>query len=207
MNAGIELSLTQARFEELFGAAIDSLETWQLKDALRLFEERVAKRIDVRTKSEKRTRRKLKHLSRDPQELRLKRAAKRIREKSERRSEPYETYLQSDEWAALRLRIMTRDKFTCVACGNKSSCVHHRSYDRDTMDGKRLHKLVSLCNECHQHVHFIGEERQSMEIADARLLELIVQHDRQLFIPEKMAKECKLEIWHIANGSPMLAAK
>jgi hypothetical protein len=88
MNAGIELSLTQARFEELFGAAIDSLKTWQLKDALRLFEERVAKRIDVRTKSEKRTRRKLKHLSRDPQELRLKRAVKRIREKSERRSEP-----------------------------------------------------------------------------------------------------------------------
>ncbi len=199
MIAGIELSLTQTRFEELFGAAIDSLETWQLKDALSLFEERVAKRTDVRSKSQKRTRRKLKHLSRDPQELRLKRAAKRIREKSEKRNEPYETYLQSDEWAALRLRIMTRDKFTCVACGNKSSCVHHRSYDRDTMDGKRLHKLVSLCNECHQHVHFIGEEKQLMDITDTRLLELIVEHERQSFMPEKMAKECKAELWRIAN--------
>lgn len=199
MTTEIVLSLTKDRFNELFGAAIDSLETWQLRDALALFEERVATRTDIRTKSEKRKNKKRKHAHRDPQQLRLNRALKRVKHQEPKQHEPYETYLQSEAWAALRLRIMTRDRFTCVACGNKSNCVHHRSYDKETMAGKRLHKLVSLCSECHQHVHFIDDERQSMEITDARLLELIVQHDRQSAVPEKMAKECGIELMSVAK--------
>jgi hypothetical protein len=204
MNAGIELSLTQSRFEQLFGDAIDSLETWQLKDALAMFQDRIYLRLPKATTAKNRKRKKPKKRA---QEVRVRFFAELKQAKETKSDRFYQDYLESAEWAALRIRIMTRDKFTCVACGNKSSCVHHRSYDRATMAGQRLHKLVSLCNECHQHVHFIGEEKQPMEIVDARLLELIIQHDRQLFMPEKMAKECKLEIWHIANGSPMLAAK
>lgn len=198
MIATAEMSLNQKRFNELFGQQIDSLETWQLMTALQLFENAVYSRLPKSTTAKNKKRRKPK---KSAQEVRIRlRAAKQQLASEQSRPASYRDYLQSEEWANLRLRIMTRDKFTCVACGNKSSCVHHRSYDKETMAGHRLHKLISLCNECHEHVHFIDDEKQSMEITDTRLLELIVRHDRQSFIPEKMAKECKIAIWHIANG-------
>jgi len=63
-------------------------------------------------------------------------------------------------WQKRRLEIMQRDEFQCVDCGadTKTLNVHHIYYNRgaDVWDYPD-HALVTLCNECHEAEHAVGE--------------------------------------------------
>ena len=79
-----------------------------------------------------------------------------------------EEYLPSKLWKRIRRRVLKRDNKTCTYCGGGATVVHHRSYERDVMEGKADHMLVSLCNACHDYIHF---DNRAAEETDRILLE------------------------------------
>jgi len=62
----------------------------------------------------------------------------------------YSKYLETPEWARIRLQIIYRDK-RCVACGQKGFEVHHIHYH--TLGRETGEELVFICQPCHQHEH------------------------------------------------------
>lgn len=81
-------------------------------------------------------------------------------------------YLQSKLWKKIRRRILKRDKRICVFCGAAAELVHHRNYERETLEGKSDNALVSLCTGCHSYIHFDDSGiRRTSEEADRILLE------------------------------------
>jgi hypothetical protein len=67
----------------------------------------------------------------------------------------YQTeYLKSTLWRKIKERILARDKKQCVYCGGVAEVVHHRSYSREVLEGNADLMLVSLCNACHDFIHF-----------------------------------------------------
>jgi hypothetical protein len=64
----------------------------------------------------------------------------------------YGAYLGSPAWKTLRLRVLTRDRWTCLECGSKKRLrVHHLQYG--PLDQVPLGWLVTLCEPCHQKAH------------------------------------------------------
>ncbi len=64
----------------------------------------------------------------------------------------YNAYMQSPAWAALRMRVLTRDAFRCQWCLDaKATCVHHMSYKN--LGREHLYELQSLCQPCHDKIH------------------------------------------------------
>ena len=60
----------------------------------------------------------------------------------------YKAYLGSSTWRHLRRRILIRDNFMCVFCGEAADQVHHLTYSRF---GRELDEdLASACRDCHQ---------------------------------------------------------
>lgn len=68
----------------------------------------------------------------------------------------FQKQLSDPRWQKKRLEILSRDEFTCKACGNteETLTVHHKSYDMnrgkfvDIWDYKDEH-LITLCATCH----------------------------------------------------------
>ena len=83
-----------------------------------------------------------------------------------------EEYLTSKLWQKIRRRVLKRDKKTCAFCRGNATVVHHRSYERDVLEGNADHMLVSLCRACHDYIHIddIGC-RRTMEESDCILIE------------------------------------
>lgn len=73
----------------------------------------------------------------------------------------YEEYLASDLWKHIRTEIRKRDKGKCRICRARGRDVHHLSYDKKVMEGRRLDLLVLLCRPCHKRIEFTrkGEKR------------------------------------------------
>lgn len=63
-------------------------------------------------------------------------------------------YLNSSLWKKIRKRILLRDGKKCVFCGGVAKAVHHRSYSREVLEGLADDQLVSLCDPCHEYIHF-----------------------------------------------------
>jgi hypothetical protein len=63
-------------------------------------------------------------------------------------------YLASQLWKRIKKRVLARDKRTCQSCGGRGSLVHHRSYDRDVLEGRNDALLATLCAGCHNIIHF-----------------------------------------------------
>jgi 5-methylcytosine-specific restriction endonuclease McrA len=84
----------------------------------------------------------------------------------------YQTeYLDSSLWRRIRKRVLTRDGKKCVFCDGAAQTVHHRSYDRNVLEGKADQVLVSLCDACHNFIHFdMDGQRRSLEETDRILL-------------------------------------
>lgn len=61
----------------------------------------------------------------------------------------YIDYLDSALWARIRRSVMERDREKCICCGSYATCVHHADYDRATLVGESMDRLVSLCHRCH----------------------------------------------------------
>lgn len=65
-------------------------------------------------------------------------------------SNNYGNKLRDPRWQKLRLRVMERDCWKCVACGrsNKTLNVHHIAYHENPWDTP-IEDLQTLCEECH----------------------------------------------------------
>lgn len=71
---------------------------------------------------------------------------------------PYEDYLRTDEWKAMRRRIIVRAEFRCEWCGKHDQKwnVHHLTYERRGFE--RLEDLALLCEPCHKTHHGIEHD-------------------------------------------------
>lgn len=66
--------------------------------------------------------------------------------------EQYECYMNSDQWHALRRKVLKRDNYLCQGCLEAAAeHVHHLTYER--LGNELLCDLVSLCRDCHQLCH------------------------------------------------------
>lgn len=69
----------------------------------------------------------------------------------DRRSE-YAEFLASDEWKALRARVMQRAEGQCEACLNADAvAVHHVDYESGWLPP--AWKLRAVCHACHDGIH------------------------------------------------------
>jgi len=61
--------------------------------------------------------------------------------------------LKNPKWQKLRLDVMQRDNFMCIACGDRESTlnVHHKYYKKnfEPWDYPK-ESLVTLCQQCHE---------------------------------------------------------
>lgn len=71
----------------------------------------------------------------------------------------YRAYLKGRLWKEIRNRVLERDGHECQVCLRPAQCVHHIDYKKRTLEGAQDSSLISLCNDCHHHVEFIGDER------------------------------------------------
>lgn len=64
----------------------------------------------------------------------------------------YHEYLTTDEWRALRNRVMERDNHLCQGClSNRATEVHHKTYKH--CRNELAFELVALCRDCHARIH------------------------------------------------------
>lgn len=64
----------------------------------------------------------------------------------------YYTLLKDPRWQKKRLKIMERDKFTCLTCGEEATTlnVHHGYYIKDKQPWEYPdNSLHTLCESCH----------------------------------------------------------
>jgi len=71
----------------------------------------------------------------------------------------YKQYLASALWKSIRARVSG----DCLRCGAKRRCVHHASYDLDTMRGERIDTLVPACTKCHRMAEHKAKHLDPME--------------------------------------------
>jgi 5-methylcytosine-specific restriction endonuclease McrA len=73
---------------------------------------------------------------------------------------PYERFLQTRYWYAIRLKVRSDRKDRCEIC--KEKClepqVHHRTYEHRGEEYSRLEDLRLLCDRCHSTVHETARE-------------------------------------------------
>lgn len=84
----------------------------------------------------------------------------------------YKGYLQTPLWKIISYRVKLRDGFKCQGCGRKSNDVHHMSYDHCGVDFLAMHRLKTLCRDCHKNKHEDGrvEHVSSLDANDSHIL-------------------------------------
>ncbi len=71
--------------------------------------------------------------------------------------DPYDEYLESEAWANMRRKVMSRAKDLCEGCGSKVATeVHHLTYAH--VGHEFMFELVALCHQCHERIHAEGEK-------------------------------------------------
>jgi len=59
-------------------------------------------------------------------------------------------YLQTDQWKAIRLKVLKRDNFLCQACLDAPATeVHHLTYNHWRFE--LMFELLSVCSNCHHN--------------------------------------------------------
>lgn len=71
------------------------------------------------------------------------------------RSRNYNIYLKSYAWGTKRRQVLERDNYCCVLCNSRADHVHHLTYDR--IYDESLYDLISLCERCHEAIHWSEE--------------------------------------------------
>lgn len=113
----------------------------------------------------------------------------------------YDRYIQSEEWAYKRQKILERDGYKCVVCKETNNLnVHHLTYVH--LGNELPTELVTLCNKCHAAYHSIEkmryelhaqleEERQQeyQEIRDKREEEELQKIETQKIIEAEIKQE------------------
>lgn len=72
---------------------------------------------------------------------------------------PYETYLQSAHWRALRARKIADSGDFCNRCQSVEDIQVHHVYYRKSWYDCELCDLEVLCRACHERSHGIRKER------------------------------------------------
>lgn len=88
----------------------------------------------------------------------------------------YAEKLKDPRWQKKRLEVLETAQFKCIRCGsgNKFLHVHHGYYSRDLEPWDYPDSsLWSLCEECHGHVHRVGE---AMRVAVGHLSPAMLEH-------------------------------
>ena len=82
----------------------------------------------------------------------------------------YDSYLASDLWRRIRNAKLEAEGRICYGCG-APDCrqVHHGDYERATLEGKAPHRLMVVCDSCHEASEFIGKMKLSPAEATAEL--------------------------------------
>jgi hypothetical protein len=71
--------------------------------------------------------------------------------------EKYQGFLRSNYWQQARSAVLTRDGHRCVHCNSKYRLqVHHRRYFRRGTELENLHLLETVCRDCHEKEHGLG---------------------------------------------------
>ena len=84
--------------------------------------------------------------------------------------ENHRNYIASKKWKDIRARVLTRDEFKCQMCLGHADQVHHKSYDKDVLDGKRDDQLVAICQSCHRYIEFDNAgNKNGLKAANAKL--------------------------------------
>lgn len=105
-------------------------------------------------------------------------------------------YLNSKAWRIIRGRILSRDDYRCCSCVKEATQVHHISYHKDVLHGRRDDLLISICRPCHKRIHFGmdgGGKRfkRSLSKANAELKERILLCDTARRNPMRSRTEAK----------------
>lgn len=100
------------------------------------------------------------------------------------RKTDYQIYLESDLWKHIRARVLARDGGICRMCGSTAQTVHHESYDREVLDGRRDDKLHSLCKLCHSDIEFTttdegGRQKNGLDKANHKMFAAIKARQRK----------------------------
>lgn len=103
-------------------------------------------------------------------------------------------YLPSKLWTkTIKPRILKRDNRICRSCGGPGDVVHHRSYDRDVLEGSNDEMLVTVCKWCHNIIHY-EEDGTKRSPADS---------DAVLFAPKPTEiPEPKIDMRRISHDHP-----
>lgn len=87
---------------------------------------------------------------------------------SDARALPYDQYLQTEHWQAMRRLALEDAGHRCLLCDADSGLdVHHRTYDRLGME--QLRDLVVLCNACHARHHQVFDSAKLTATESARI--------------------------------------
>jgi 5-methylcytosine-specific restriction endonuclease McrA len=77
----------------------------------------------------------------------------------------YKEYLESDEWAQKRLKILKRAKGQCEGCGERRATqVHHLTYEHAFKEF--LFELVAVCGDCHAALHAKNVNSSDQDLQD-----------------------------------------
>jgi hypothetical protein len=82
---------------------------------------------------------------------------------------PYENYLRTTLWIAIRDWVVESQSGKCAVCNQKAAEVHHHDYDESTMLGKRSDGLVGLCARCHRLVEFDEDCSKRVSLPEKRV--------------------------------------
>jgi hypothetical protein len=85
-------------------------------------------------------------------------------------SADYADYLKSPLWRKIKRRVLKRDGNSCRRCGAKAKRVHHRSYDDEVLAGNDDEQLSSICEGCHNFIHFGDNGNKRLPEETDRLL-------------------------------------
>lgn len=152
-------AMPQEEFDQKILPVLLSIDKWKLPDCIRKAEEAVAKILNNKRKLRRREKSDARAETR--REARQRRRTQRQLEAAAKRSgiskttaAEYQDYLKSPRWREIREDVMRRDNWECRACGHAATQVHHRRYDKRTMDGATTKWLIALCGGCHNRIHF-----------------------------------------------------
>ena len=81
---------------------------------------------------------------------------------------PYESYLRTTLWIAIRDWVVESQSGQCAVCNRKAAEVHHHDYDESTMLGERSNGLVGLCARCHGLVEFDEDRKKRVSLLEKR---------------------------------------
>jgi len=86
-------------------------------------------------------------------------AAIQRQEKTAEWFDEHDEYLRTSKWRDKRDRVLKRDFYLCQAClRRKATQVHHKTYEH--WKDEPLFDLISMCDECHDHLTNIDRERR-----------------------------------------------